>query len=574
MPLYSIILLFFRQHPGRSAVVLLSLIVTATAEAFSIAVILPLFRLLGGGASTEPGSYTTIEAIVAGAFDMVSVPLNPGTLLAVIVSGFLIKGGVTFVAMRQVGYAGAQVAADLRLSLVGALVRARWSYFLDHPIGTFGNALSSEVAGASAVYISSFRMMAFGFQIFMFLALSMVISWQVTLISIGAGGIVAILLSRFIGLARRSGLLRKTALDQLSRRIVDALQGMKPLKAMALEGHLVPLLESDTADLNRATRMGVTAKESLAALQEPLIVLFLSAGLFVAITFFTIPLEPLLVMALLFYRAASRFGDLQRAYQATRGQQAFWEAINGKINDALRAEEPSGSKEPRRFSREIEFQNVTFGYPERPVLDNLSLIVPARQITTVYGPSGSGKTTIVDLLIGLYRPSQGSIVVDGEPLDDLDLNAWRKQIGYLPQDVFLFHDTVLRNVTMGDSRYTDEDARQALETAEAFDHVSNLKDGMETLVGERGSKFSGGQRQRIALARALIRKPSLLILDEPTTALDPKTEEEICATLVSLSRTTTILAISHQPALAEIAQNVLMLEARNQEPSPAASMAT
>src|SRR5690606_38977597 len=171
--------------------------------------------------------------------------------------------------------------------------------------------------------------------------------------------------------------------------------------------------------------------------------------------------------------------------------------------------------------------NVGFAYDGYPVFGDLSLEIPAGAMTVLIGPSGAGKTTVIDLVIGLIRPQSGSIRVDGLDLTGIDLRAWRRLIGYVPQDTVLLHDSILHNVTLGDPALTTADAEQALRAAGIWDFVAALPEGLYTQVGERGGKLSGGQRQRVAIARALVNEPRLLILDEATSALDPTSEQEI-----------------------------------------------
>jgi ATP-binding cassette subfamily C protein len=163
-------------------------------------------------------------------------------------------------------------------------------------------------------------------------------------------------------------------------------------------------------------------------------------------------------------------------------------------------------------------------------------------------------------VIGLLRPQDGDVLVDGVPLADLDRRAWRSMIGYVPQETLLLHDSVLHNVTLGEPSLGAADAERALRAAGAWDFVASLPEGLETVVGERGSMLSGGQRQRVMIARALVHDPKLLILDEATSALDPATETSLWKTLTELRGRLTILSISHRPALAQEADVVYRLE--------------
>jgi ATP-binding cassette subfamily C protein len=163
----------------------------------------------------------------------------------------------------------------------------------------------------------------------------------------------------------------------------------------------------------------------------------------------------------------------------------------------------------------------------------------------------------------LFQPTSGKVLIDGIPLPEIDLQSWRHQIGYVPQDTILLHDSIFTNVTLGEPSLTVADVEYALQAAEAWDFVCAMPEGIQTIVGERGTRLSGGQRQRIAIARAMVHRPRLLILDEATSALDPESEASICQTLNGLRGQLTILAISHQSALVEVADQVFQISGGN-----------
>jgi ATP-binding cassette subfamily C protein len=223
-------------------------------------------------------------------------------------------------------------------------------------------------------------------------------------------------------------------------------------------------------------------------------------------------------------------------------------------------EHETGSGVPQ-LRHAIVLRDVRFAYDGEPVLDAVSLVIPAGSLVAVVGQSGAGKTTVADLIIGLLRPQTGAVLIDDVPLDTCDAQRWRAQIGYVPQDTFLLHDSVRVNVTLGDHDLSPAAVETALRAAEAWEFVSALPDGIDTIVGERGLRMSGGQRQRISLARALVRRPQLLILDEATAALDPATEADVSRTLQRLRGEMTMLAICHQGPLIDVADRVYRVEA-------------
>ena len=212
------------------------------------------------------------------------------------------------------------------------------------------------------------------------------------------------------------------------------------------------------------------------------------------------------------------------------------------------------------FASTVEFRDVGFTYDEKSVLKELSLTIKAGEVTAILGPSGAGKSTFLDLLVGLLEPTAGSIRVDGEDLRRRDRLAWRRLLGYVPQDTTLFHATIMENLTLADASISEADVERALRDAGAWDFVAAMPKGLHEVVGERGLKISGGQRQRLAIARALVHKPKLLLLDEATSALDGETERAFYDTLERLTPGVTIVAITHRPAIKEIAGVVYALD--------------
>jgi ATP-binding cassette subfamily C protein len=267
-------------------------------------------------------------------------------------------------------------------------------------------------------------------------------------------------------------------------------------------------------------------------------------------------MSELLVMVLLFFETVSAIGKVQKQYQTAVNYEPAYLAVRTLIDEAQAARETSTGIKMPNFSCDIRLDRVTFRYDERTILRDVSMLMPSGEITVLTGPSGAGKTTVVDLVVGLHRPEAGDVFIDGVPLAEIDLVAWRSKVGYVSQDLVLFHDTILANLTLGDPTISEADVVAALEAAGASGFVAAMPEGLHTIVGEKGTKLSGGQRQRIALARALVGKPELLILDEVTSALDPAAEAEICRQIAELAEKVTVLAITHRKAWTDIADRV------------------
>ena len=265
-----------------------------------------------------------------------------------------------------------------------------------------------------------------------------------------------------------------------------------------------------------------------------------------------------IIMAIMLVSTNSILSPLQRVVLRFIQSYDLYRSLVDLLNETAAAAENAGGSLPPAFEREIAFERVSFGYGDRLVLRNLDLTISRGSITALAGPSGVGKSTTIDLIAGLYEPLAGHIRIDGVDLRELDLQRWRHLLGYVPQEVTLFHDTVFRNVSLWEEGATEADVVAALQVADAWSFVTGLPDGLHQMLGERGHRLSGGQRQRISIARALVHKPKLLILDEATTGLDPQTEGEICEVVrrLCIEQGLTVLAISHQPAWQRIADRV------------------
>ena len=554
--LWRVLRLFVTRYPADSIIVLGCLLTANILEGIGILTLLPLINVATGQMPTN----NAIVSALTNALGQIGLQPTLGVLLTIIVVIALLKAGLTYVGTKYVGYAMARVQTDLRINFIRALLGARWSYFTSQPSGGLTNSLSTEPDRAASAIFYAVTLLATLIQGGVYIAAAFLISPWVALAAIVTGfGMIAIL-SLFTRISRAAGEAQTRVLTNMLGLFVDAIQGIKPIKAMALEGRFVPFLEREVSALRSALRRQVLASSAVRSFQEPVATIVMAAGLFVCLTWFNVPIIDVMILGLLFWRAVQTLGGFQKIAQSMVTQEsALWSLLDATRAAQKQTEVISGAAPPR-LVRELQFDRVTFAHGKLNILDELSLAIPANQLTAIVGPSGTGKTTVADLAIGLYRPQSGDIRIDGMSLSAIDLHSWRKMIGYVPQDTTLFAGNILSNVTLGEDGITEADAEAALRAAGAWNFVKSLPQGLHSPIGERGQHLSGGQRQRISIARAMIRNPRLLILDEATTALDPETEAAICATLRELSERVTILAISHQAAIVDAADRVYRIE--------------
>lgn len=555
--------LFFtlaRKYPWQTILTLTAILFSGISEGFGISALLPILNTLfnqnaaaSGTEAHSPEWSTRLDHIVQQVLAVVGLQPTMTVLLGLFVGCIVLKCLLVYLANRQIGFTVVLIATDMRLTLLKALFGSSWEYFIRQPMGRLTNGVATEANRASTAFNFGAKLASMIIEASIYSALAFMVSWKATLMALGAGVFVVVVLRRLVKKSRRAGAKQTQHMQALVAQMTDILTSIKPLKAMAREQQSDAVLTDTTGKLNRALQKQVLSKAALGSFQEPILTVFLVLVLYVALIYWNQSLTTM--MALIFFvgKILKQIEKIQKEYaNLVEFDSAYW-SLRGKIEKAIEAREVLTGDVPPTFTKAIRMDSVWFAYDSRPVLADVSLEIPAGSFVTLLGPSGSGKTTVADLLIGLLRPQKGDIWIDDTPLSRVDIRRWRSMIGYVPQENLLMHDTILKNVTLGEAAIGEKEVEAALRAAGAWGFVQDSPGGIHTVVGERGSMLSGGQRQRIAIARALVKHPSLLILDEATTALDPQTEKEICATLAELKGAITILAISHQSALLEAA---------------------
>jgi ATP-binding cassette, subfamily C, bacterial len=555
---YAFIRHFLTAHPARSTAMVVLLALGGLAEGIGAATMLPFLNAAMG--TGDVGGDDRLTQAVTFVLTSVGLPVTMPVLLGLIVVGIWLKSAFLWLGMTHVGYLVAEVTAESRLNLMRALLKARWSFFVRQKAGTFANAISSESDRAAAAYREACAAGAAFIQIGMYLLVAFLISWPVALAAIVSGLALVRGLRRYVRRTWQAGQEKTVLLDSLTARLTDIILGIKALKAMGTEDRVTPFLEERTKALEEAQRKRVLAMESMQMAQEPIVSVLLAAGLLSAVTFNVASLSEILVLAIIFYRILRHFNTLQvRMQLMSEGESAFW-SILAKTQAAESAGERWRGTQPAPVvESSLEFEGVRFAYDVEEVLKGISLRIPAGAFVSVVGESGSGKTTMADLTAGLLEPTGGRILVDGVDLGELDIESWRERLGYVPQDLLLFNGSLRDNVTLGEPGLSDDRVWEALDQAGARPFVESLAESLGTELGERAARLSGGQRQRIALARALVRRPRFLILDEVTAALDPETELQIAEVLRGLAGAMTIFSISHRSVMNEFSDIVVHL---------------
>lgn len=556
---------FTKSYPLRGLVMVLCLVVAGFLEGIGVVALLPLVSIMTEQSDVQSG---LVFEIVETTFNFLNLEINIASILGFIVGSMLLKALITMIAMAQVSYSSSRVCANLRLTYLRNILKSNWSHVVQLRSGASANALGTEAYRASMSFRQGCYVIAWSVQVVVYALLSFFISWRLTLAAIAVGAIMVFLLSFLVREGRRAGQEQTDVLESVLTKITDTLFAAKPLKAMGKEERLLSMMEEDTQKLKSAQRRMEISDQAITVMSEPIMVVFIAIGIYAILSFGDLDPSELLFLALLFLRMIMKVSSVQKSYLSMASNESALWSLQKKIDAASANGESSNGDKTPTLKKGISFKDISFSYGDSPVLNNISFDLPANGLYVLCGPSGEGKTTLLDLMLGLHQPSTGSVYIDGTPLEDIEIEKWRHMIGYVPQDVLLFHDTIRNNVTLNDENITTDEIIDALKTADAWEFVEKSEEALETIVGEHGAKLSGGQRQRIAIARAIVQKPSVLILDEATSALDRETTKSIWKTVKSLSKDILVLSISHNPDSFSHADKIFRLQNSKLEELP------
>jgi len=546
------------QRPAALASLVALSLLASIAEGLGIGLLIPLLDGFGGA----PSGGSALGAALAR-----FLPSEPGgarvvALCAAIATLLALRTAVVLTYQRAATAAIARAAAELRTMACTSLLAMPYPAYAQLDRGRGLNTLDAQVYQASEALLTLLDALNAAITAAVLLALLLALSWQTALIAMLAA-LPAHLAVRVLARAsRRAGAKVTAAHFGYAERAYAMLAGLRTIHMFGAEGRVRDRLANDAERHARAFRDSERINQAIAPVGE---LLYLPC--FLAVLLYGwhagLPTPLLIASLLLLYRAQPALKRLDHARVSLAALAATMDAFDTLIalgRPPARRAEQEPALGPLRHA--VAFDAVGFRYRSDgpPVLDGVSFAIEAGAVVVLLGRSGAGKSTLVNVLFGLCLPSEGALRVDGAPLAAGDLPGWRRQLAFAGQDADLLPGSLRDNVALARPDASDAEVREALRRSHALEFVEPLPAGLATAVGAGGIALSAGQRQRIAIARALLTRPRLLVLDEATSGLDERAELALLEELITTRGETALLIITHRSSMLRLADRVVLLE--------------
>lgn len=556
------------------AVVVLGLL-SAALEGFGIGLIIPLLNIIMGQGQTGMAGFSAV-------FQHVGASLSERDRLIVIsvaiLGSIVLKNLFAYANTLLTTFIYGKASHSIRSALSEQLLRVGYPFFLQQSPGRLLNIISNESWRASDAIQITLGAIVNASAAIILLTFLLLLSWQMTLLVTLGLALVQVahaMLSANLKAPSRSVASRNS---QLASQMLHLVHAGRLIRIFGQEQREKAAFDQASDAVRRAAFVLLTRQGALPPLTE-----ILHAMLFLAVVigawFANVSFPLIVAFVILLYRLQPYMRSLQMAWSQLQGLSGSLEEVTWMLDPSGKPAPPQGDAAFPGLSQGIKFEDVTFTYSgseqRAVVLHAASFDLRSGRSTALIGRSGAGKTTIVNLLCRFVEPDSGRILVDGLPLDRIDPSQWRRHIALASQELELVDGTIFDNIIYGQDAASADDAERAAKLAEAHDFIEQLPQGYRTVVGYRGVNLSAGQRQRIALARALVRDPDILILDEATNAVDGLSEAAIVETLKSRAGRRTTIVISHHRSTISFCDDVVILShGRVKKQAPFAALAT
>lgn len=544
--------------------ILFLILLSGLAEGIGISALVPVLSSLTGEFSE--GGLPIPFSFIPDTLMLMGITPSFGIMLLITLSVMLLSFLLVHIQERAIFTARYKYLQNIRDHANFSIFSSSWEHLSGQTSGSISNVIIHESDRGAESLLALMTMIAIFVQLLVYGIFALLLSWQMFTIALLTMLVAVITSKRLISRVRSIGKESVDANNLYSRQFVEFIRGAKLLKATGVSVDAINALEKSNSTSCTASTKIVLSSSIMKFELQSIISVAMVGILYFAVEVIDVQVSVLLVFMFIVIRLAPKVTSLQGQYHSYTSHRPSLDIFDKMISDAELKTEMVSSKEKSfdGIKSELKIESVSYRYPneETYALNNVSFEVKANGFVALVGKSGSGKSTALDLLMGLIKPSTGKILIDGTDLNSINLNSFRNKIGFVSQDSIFFVGSIRENLCFGLGATECNEAYiwDCLKTAQIDTYVKNLQDGLETEIGESGVKLSGGQRQRLSIARALIRRPELLILDEATSALDSESELQFQKAMQAVAQNYTVVVVAHRLSTIKNASKIYVLE--------------
>jgi ABC-type multidrug transport system fused ATPase/permease subunit len=532
--------------------------VAGLLEGIGINALIPLFSFVVENGKTGDD---VISRFIEKAFDFVHIPFSLTSLLIFICTLFVLRAAVSIFNSSIRARITADYSEKTRSNLFEKTLMTNWSYLLTQKIGHLQTVLMTNVQNTELLlsHISGAVTVMSSLVVYILIAIN--ISAIVTIVTLIMASVFFVVFKSFLKNTKLASGEIDTINQSVAHFVNENILGMKTVKVMLADESVIARGKEYFHSLKKLVYKIAFLRVIPDSLVQPIGVIFIITIFAISYKLPGFNIAAFAATVYLIQRIFIFLQQLRNNAQMINDTTPYLRTLVNFEREAIFHEEKSQGSTKFHLANSLEFKNVFFSYKNNvPILKGLNFKINQGEMVGLIGPSGAGKTTIVDLMLRLFEPTEGTIAVDGEDLSEIDLRSWREHIGYVSQDIFLINDTIAQNIRFYNSALSESEIVEAAKKANIYTFVQGLKEGFDTVIGDRGVMLSAGQRQRIIIARVLSRKPQFLILDEATSALDNESELAIQKVIESLKGELTVVVIAHRLSTIINAHKLLALE--------------
>lgn len=545
-------------RPRLGAVIVVLSLVTALLEGIGLGFLLPIIEITQS--STAPGNTEGLLGTFVRIYSLIGLPFTLEYLILGVGAVMGVRFGLSFLTAWLRAILGRGYQRHLRKELFDALMYGPIEYIDRHGSDDLLNSLVTETNRSAGIAMAVFNVVEILLRGTIYLLVAAVLAPMLTLVAVIALGTSTLAVRYGLEPAYTAGDDVADANERFQTIAQTSTQGMRDVRLFNMRPSLVERMQNVLDDYVRDSVRLQRNQAGLKNLNQFTNAVVVFGLVYVGFQYTPLSLGELGVFLFAVFRLSPVVNRINTMTYQLDGQLPHFLRVQSRIQDLREMEVPdAGGDEPVSGVREVTFDTVSFAYDDERVLDSVSFSAKKGEKIALVGPSGAGKSTIVSLLGRLQRPDSGEILADGTPINEFDVEQWRERLAVVRQAPFLFDDTLLENVKVGNQDATRRDVERACEIAQVTEFLSELPDGYDTELGEDGTRLSGGQKQRVAIARALLKDADVLVLDEATSELDSNIERDVYEGISDRESEYATISIAHDLSTIDDADRIYTL---------------